>query len=35
MAVKSETKKHDPVLLDGMNKAKEENPGLFKKLEKM
>ena len=35
MAVKTETKNKDTAFLDGMNKAKDDNPRLFKKLEKM
>lgn len=35
MAVKPETKNKEAAFLDGMSKAKEDNPRLFKKLEKL
>lgn len=35
MAVKAETKNKEDAFLDGMIKAKEDNPRLFKKLEKI
>jgi len=35
MAVKIETKNKETSFLNGMIKAKEDNPRLFKKLEKM
>jgi hypothetical protein len=35
MAVKTETKDKNTIFLDGMMKAKEDNPKLFKKLEKL
>ncbi len=35
MAVKAETKNKETTFLDGMIKAKENNPRLFKKLEKL
>jgi hypothetical protein len=35
MAVKTEAKNKDTVFLNGMIKAKADNPKLFKKLEKL
>lgn len=35
MTVKVEAKKKETAFLDGMIKAKEDNPRLFKKLEKL
>jgi hypothetical protein len=35
MAVKTEPKNKDLTLSEGMDKAKEDNPRFFKKLEKM
>ncbi len=35
MAVKTETKNKEDSFLDGMIKAKEDNPRFFKKLEKI